>query len=86
MTNVPHGAQVSEDGQWWWDGEKWQAVEGGASESSDQSNVNQINADDFPSLARVLYFGEDIDGYLRDLGIDTTGLDTDEAAEPPLVS
>lgn len=86
MTEVPDGAQLSEDGQWWWDGEEWQAVGGASSESSDQSNVNQINADEFPSLARVLYFGEDIDGYLQDLGIDTTGLDTDEAAEPPLVS
>lgn len=29
MSNVPEGAQLSEDGQWWWDGENWQPVEGG---------------------------------------------------------
>lgn len=27
MSNVPEGAQLSEDGQWWWDGEAWQSVE-----------------------------------------------------------
>ena len=29
MSNVPEGAQVSDDGQWWWDGTNWQPVEGG---------------------------------------------------------
>jgi hypothetical protein len=93
MTDVPEGAQLSEDGQWWWDGEQWQPVGGGTSESTEsydqsyeQSTTNQIDADEYPSLARVLYFGEDVDGYLQDLGIDTAGLDTDEPAEPPLVS
>ncbi|WP_436497163.1 hypothetical protein [Actinokineospora sp. HUAS TT18] len=28
MSNVPEGAQLSDDGQWWWDGEQWQPVEG----------------------------------------------------------
>jgi hypothetical protein len=28
MSNVPEGAQLSEDGQWWWDGSNWQPVEG----------------------------------------------------------
>jgi len=34
MSNVPEGAQISDDGQWFWDGENWQAVEGGASSAS----------------------------------------------------
>lgn len=29
MSNVPEGAQLSEDGQYWWDGSEWQLVEGG---------------------------------------------------------
>ena len=29
MTNVPDGAQLSEDGAWWWDGADWQPVGGG---------------------------------------------------------
>ncbi len=86
MADVPEGAQLSEDGQWWWDGEQWQPVGGASSETAGQETVNQIDANEFPSLARVLYYGGDIDGYLADLGIDTTGLDTDEPAEPPLVS
>ena len=30
MSNVPEGAQLSDDGQWWWDAEheQWQPVEG----------------------------------------------------------
>ncbi|TDV35319.1 hypothetical protein [Actinophytocola oryzae] len=27
MSGIPEGAQVSEDGHWWWDGSAWQAVE-----------------------------------------------------------
>jgi hypothetical protein len=32
MSNMPEGAQLSDDGQWWWDEEnqQWKAVEGGA--------------------------------------------------------
>jgi hypothetical protein len=26
MTQVPTGAQLSDDGQWWWDGNQWQPV------------------------------------------------------------
>ena len=28
MSNVPEGAQLSDDQQWWWDGENWQPVGG----------------------------------------------------------
>jgi hypothetical protein len=30
MSNVPPGAQVSDDGNWWWDGSQWQPVQGQA--------------------------------------------------------
>ena len=33
MSNPPDGAQISDDGQWWWDGEQWQPIEGGDSDS-----------------------------------------------------
>jgi hypothetical protein len=29
MTQVPSGAQLSDDGQWWWDGTQWQPVPAG---------------------------------------------------------
>jgi hypothetical protein len=29
MSNMPEDAQLSEDGQWWWDGSQWQPVPGG---------------------------------------------------------
>ncbi len=36
MTTVPEGAQLSEDGRWWWDGNDWQQVpsDGGAHEAT----------------------------------------------------
>jgi hypothetical protein len=36
MSNVPEGAQLSDDGQWWWDGENWQAVGDGSSPAQAQ--------------------------------------------------
>jgi hypothetical protein len=30
MTQMPTGAPLSDDGQWWWDGSQWQPVEGAA--------------------------------------------------------
>jgi hypothetical protein len=43
MSNVPEGAQLSEDGQYWWDGENWQAVEGGNTNDNTggESNENE---------------------------------------------
>src|SRR5580765_5106683 len=26
MSDVPEGAQLSEDGRWWWDGSQWVAI------------------------------------------------------------
>ena len=38
MSEVPDGAQLSDDGNWWWDGEQWQPVSGGEAGSA-ESNV-----------------------------------------------
>ena len=35
MSDVPDGAQISDDGQWWWDGDNWQAVAGAAGGTAD---------------------------------------------------
>ena len=35
MTNVPDGAQLSDDGQYWWDGNAWQPVDGGGGGGGD---------------------------------------------------
>jgi hypothetical protein len=35
MTNVPDGAQLSEDGAWWWDDGDWRPVEGGTDSTLD---------------------------------------------------
>ena len=41
MTNVPDGAQLSEDGAWWWDGAEWRAVEGGTDNSWDAGGYGE---------------------------------------------
>lgn len=30
MTQIPEGAQISDDGNYWWDGSQWQLVDQGA--------------------------------------------------------
>jgi hypothetical protein len=80
MAEVPDGAQYSEDGKWWWDGENWQAVEaavaggdGGYSDPNEPMDWGQ-----FPELARMIHYGEDIDVYLQDLGVDPNIMCDDE--------
>lgn len=50
MSNVPEGAQVSDDGQWWWDGQAWQPVtpasESGGAESGGAESGAAAGADD----------------------------------------
>ena len=43
MSNVPEGAQLSDDGQYWWDGENWQLVEG--ANGNDNSNAGEVSAE-----------------------------------------
>ena len=44
MTQVPAGAQLSDDGNWWWDGSQWQPVQG-QSESLQTQDPGQQPAD-----------------------------------------
>ncbi|HWS44908.1 MAG TPA: hypothetical protein VN636_03535 [Acidimicrobiia bacterium] len=34
MTNVPDGATLSDDGNWWWDGSNWQPVATGVADAA----------------------------------------------------
>jgi hypothetical protein len=47
MTEVPEGAQLSDDGQWWWDGQDWQPV------PQADSAVSQEESGDDRAAARV---------------------------------
>ncbi len=47
MTSVPPDAQLSDDGQWWWDGTQWQPVPaGGASGETPSSGEGPSPAGD----------------------------------------
>lgn len=39
MTEVPEGAERSEDGQYWWDGSAWQPVAGSSAEDPEGSGA-----------------------------------------------
>ncbi len=45
MSNVPEGAQLSDDGQYWWDGENWQAVEGAGAEGAQAEGTGEVTAE-----------------------------------------
>jgi hypothetical protein len=91
---IPADAPRSEDGAYWWDGSQWQPVGGqdggggtpggAAADQGGQSlpaDTFQVDPAEFPAFARLVYFvqAQDVDGYLSDLGIDPTGMDTDAA-------
>ena len=44
----------------------------------DPSEGPEISVEEFPSIARVVSFGEDVDGYLNDLGIDASTIADDD--------
>lgn len=70
----PSDGQLSEDGQWRWDGAEWQPVADAASSDLEQT----MDWEQFPELGRMLHYGEDVDAYLTDLGVDPTLIDDDE--------
>jgi hypothetical protein len=92
MSNAPDGAQLSEDGQWWWDGTQWQAVDGTAQSSGgdasggqtqstqhDDPNNRQVAFDpsDFPTLMLYAQF-DSFEDLARHIGIDTSTLQSDD--------
>jgi hypothetical protein len=64
---TPASGQLSDDGQWQWDGSQWQPVQGAQSGSDKQT----INPSDYPELAALSKADpNDFDGYLQSIGID----------------
>jgi peptidoglycan hydrolase-like protein with peptidoglycan-binding domain len=57
------------------DDDTWAAL---GSQSFDPSQVTQVSAAEFPSIARAIFFGADIDAYLQDLGIDSATISDDD--------
>ena len=70
----------SEDGNFWWDGVAWQPVEADplAAQTSTADYEQPMDWGEFPEIARLLHYGEDIDVYLTDLGIDPNIMRDDE--------
>jgi hypothetical protein len=57
MTGIPEGAQLSEDGSWWWDGQEWQPVpasagseSGGAGDEGDVGQSAEVTAEELQSV------------------------------------
>lgn len=57
------------------DDDTWTALGG---QSFEPSEKTQVSGQDFPSIARAIFFGADIDSYLQDLGIDSTTISNDD--------
>jgi hypothetical protein len=92
MSNVPDGAPLSEDGQWWWDGNDWQPIDGQPQSSSAESGSEQsfssepedpserrvpFDPSEFPTLMMYAEF-ESMDDLARQIGIDPSILQTDD--------
>lgn len=57
------------------DDDTWAAL---GSQPFDPSEKVQVNAEEFPSIARAILLGADIDAYLEDLGIDSASIIDDD--------
>ncbi len=58
MSSVPEGAQLSEDGLWYWDGAAWQPVGDGA--GSDAPSAASEGAPDATKTAPEIAFDAEI--------------------------
>ena len=68
----------SDDGHYWWDGSAWQPVTGQDEASASGADANApMDWSDFPELARAIQYGQDVDAYLTDLGIDPNLISSD---------
>ena len=82
MPNPPEGAQMSEDGQSWWDGTAWVSVSGpdGSQGLPGNSSLDTpIDWAEYPELVRATTYGGDIDAYLTDIGVDPSRISNDNA-------
>lgn len=81
MPQPPEGAQLSEDGQWWWDGTQWVPIDSAepaepvepvdpVEEPGSSSLDTPIDWSQYPELVRATTYGSDIDAYLSDIGVD----------------
>lgn len=67
---TPASGQLSDDGQWQWDGTQWQPVQGGG-QSGAGSGKQAINPSDYPELAALSKADpNNFDAYLQSIGID----------------
>jgi len=59
MTQVPEGVQLSEDGQWWWDGQDWQPVpQDGDRAAARVAQGLPASAEELTDEHRAAYLGE----------------------------
>lgn len=64
MANIPEGAQRSDDGHYWWDGESWQPVDESAAGAGDErvtarlANGYPASADDLTDEQKRALLGE----------------------------
>jgi hypothetical protein len=89
MSNVPPEAQLSDDGNYWWDGSQWQPVQPQDPAQPEQQTEGPVNADDsdgveididfssqYPHLWAVAS-ASSYDDWLSSLGIDVAALNGD---------
>jgi hypothetical protein len=109
MEQPPEGAQLSDDGNYWWDegAGEWKLVADASSHQHSDTPPGTLSDDGyyrwdgnewvpatdaafpaavdvpmdwaaFPEIGRVLHYGEDVDAYLTDLGVDPDIMNDDD--------
>ena len=63
---VPEGAQLSEDGHYWWDGSDWQPVAGaGANGAADGGSNGEVTADELSQIQSADQISERFQPYFQ---------------------
>ena len=77
MTEAPEGAQLSDDGQWWWDGQDWQPVpQGDVPQSGDDRTAARVEQGMPAALTDLT--DDHRQGFLNEPTIEEEAVDADE--------
>jgi hypothetical protein len=77
MSETGSGAEQAAQ---WWVGDRWQEIRPELLDPDQTPFALALNAEEFPALVQAIQFSDDIDGYLRSLGVSEESIRDDRPA------
>jgi hypothetical protein len=74
MSDEDSDSQAPQDGTiWWWDGEQYQPIPPELLDPETSEVALAISEDEYPDLAELVIYANNVDSYLERLGIEDPG-------------